>query len=129
MIVIVLSNVSTKAGEVHISYYVNGRQYREKVGRKKDGITERMAKEALKSREGAITQGKFDIAQTKIYPFFSTLIEQYLEYSKAHKKSYERDTTSVKHLKPFFGNKRINDINSWLIEKYKMKRKEEIKAK
>ena len=113
----------------YVSYYVEGRQCREKVGRQKDGITERMAKEALKSREGAIAQGRFDIAQTKTYPTFTKLIEQYLEWSKAHKKSYERDTTSVKHLRPFFGNRRINDINPWLIEKYKMRRKVEIKAK
>ena len=112
----------------YISYYVSGKQHRERVGCQKDGTTERQAKEALKSRVGSIVQGKFDIAQTKSYQLFSKLIEQYLEYSKAHKKSYERDTTSVKHLKPFFGNNRIDDINPWLVEKYKMKRKEEIKA-
>ncbi len=113
----------------YISYYVEGEQHRERVGRQKDGITERMAKEALKSREGAVAQGRFDLAQSKTYPQFTKLMEQYLDYSKAHKKSYERDTTSVKHLQPFFGNKRINDISPWLIEKYKMKRKEELKSK
>jgi len=112
-----------------ISYYVNGRQYREKVGRHKDGITERMAREALKSREGAVAQGRFDIAQTKTYPTVDKLMEQYLEWSKAHKKSYERDTTSAKHVRPFFGNRRINDVSPWLIEKYKMQRKGEIRAR
>lgn len=113
----------------YISYYANGQQVREKIGRQKDGVTERQAKEALQSRTGSIVQGKFDIAQVKKYPVVSKLMEQYLEYSRANKKSSERDLTSSKHLIPFFGNKRINEVTPWLIEKYKIKRKEEIKAK
>lgn len=113
----------------YISYYVNGKHVREKVGRQKDGVTERMAREALKSREGDISQGKFNLAQTKKYPVFDKAIEEYLAYSETHKRSYGRDITSSKHLKPFFGSKRLNEINSWHVEKYKMKRKDEIKAK
>ncbi len=113
----------------YVSYYVDGKQYKERVGRQKDGITERMAKEALKSREGALTQGKFDIAQVKSSPKFDRLMDEYLDWSKAHKKSYRRDEISSKHLKPFLGSKRVNEINPWLIEKYKIKRKEEIKAR
>ena len=113
----------------YISYYVNGQQVREKVGRQKDGVTERQAKEALQSRSGSVVQGKFDIAQVKKYALVSKLMDQYLEYSRANKKSAERDLTSSKHLLPFFGNKRINEVTPWMIEKYKIKRKEEIKAK
>jgi len=113
----------------YISYYVNGQRVREKVGRQKDGVTERQAKEALQSRTGSVVQGKFDIAQVKKYALVSKLMDQYLEYSRANKKSAERDLTSSKHLLPFFGNKRINEVTPWLIEKYKIKRKEEIKAK
>jgi integrase len=113
----------------YVSYYVDGTQHKERVGRQKDGITGRMAKEALRSREGAITQGKFDIAQSKSSPRFDRLMAEYLGWSKAHKKSHRRDEVSSKHLKPSFGNKRINDITPWLIEKYKIKRKEEITAR
>lgn len=112
-----------------ISYYVNGEQKRETVGHQRNGVTEKQAKEALKSREGAIIQGKFDIAQTKTSPLFSKTMKEYLEWSRSNKKAYKRDITSSNHLLPVFGNKRLDEVNKWLIEKYRMKRKVEIMAK
>jgi integrase len=117
-----------KGSTWYIEYYYQGKQEREKVGRTKDGITEKQAKEALKARMGDIVKGKFDIAQTKSFPLFSKLMKDYLEWSTANKKAYERDFASAKHLSPFFGNKRIDEIDNWLIEKYRMKRKQEIKS-
>lgn len=111
-----------------IAYYHNGKQVREKVGTIKEGVTERQAKEALKARMGDIVKGKFDIAKTKSYPTFKQLMQEYLEWSESNKRSFERDISSSKHLLPFFGNKRINEIDNWFIEKYRMKRKQEIKS-
>lgn len=113
----------------YIEYYYQGEQCREKVGRKKDGVTERMAKESLKSRMGDVAKGKFDIAQTKSYPTLNKLVTEYLEWSKVHKRSYERDAASAKHIKAYFGNKRSNEVSPWLLEKYKAKRRDEIIAK
>jgi integrase len=114
-----------------IEYYHEGTQYREKVGRSKDGITESMAKEALKSREGDIVKDKFDLAKTKTHPLFSKVMQEYLEHSKADKKpnSYRRDLISSKHLLDYFGNKRIDAIDLWIVKKYQKKRKEEIIAR
>lgn len=47
-------------------------------------------------------------------------------YSKQNKKSWKRDETSLKSLKPFFKGKMIQDIGSELIERYKAKRKTEV---
>jgi len=69
-----------KGSTWYVEYYVQGIQKRERVGRKQDGITERIAKEALKSRMGDISQGKFDLAQTKQYPLFSKAIAEYIEF-------------------------------------------------
>ena len=78
---------------------------------------------------GSIVQGKFDLAQTKTYPSFTRLTKEYLEWSGANKKAYKRDISSSNHLLPFFGNKKIDEVNKWLIEKYRMERKDELKAK
>ncbi|HXX35948.1 MAG TPA: tyrosine-type recombinase/integrase, partial [Thermodesulfobacteriota bacterium] len=53
--------------------------------------------------------------------------EQYLEFSLANKKprTATRDTVSVKPLQGFFGGKFLSEINPFLIEKYKQKRKED----
>ena len=119
------------SGARSIEYYDNGTQYREKVGRSKDGITESMAKKALQSRVGDITKGTFDLAKTKTYPLFSKLLKEYLEHSKTDKKlnSYRRDLVSSKHLFEYFGNKRIDAIDLWNVKKYQKKRKEDIIAR
>jgi integrase len=115
-------------GAWYIEYYYKGKQKKERVGRVKDGITEKKAKKALHAREGEIAQGRFNIAQTKTYPLFEKFIKDYLDYSKTHKRSYERDLTSSKHLTPFFNNKTIDEITPLMIERYKKSRKDEIKA-
>ena len=111
-----------------IEYYHEGTQYRERVGRSKDGITQSMAKKALQSRMGDISKGTFQLAKAKTYPLFSKLMVEYLEYSKTHKatNTYNSNVVRSKHLLSYFGNKRINEITTWDIDKYKKKRKGEI---
>lgn len=51
---------------------------------------------------------------------------EFLEWSKLHKRSYNRDVTIVNHLFKFFGNKQIRDIKNVDIERYKRKRVGEV---
>jgi integrase len=71
-------------------------------------------------------EGKFEIAQTKKPVLFDKLVERYLEYSKGIKKSYTRDITSTKALLNFFGGKTLQQITSWLVDKYKAQRQKSI---
>jgi integrase len=112
----------------YIEFYHDNKQHREKVGCSKDGIKEKHAKEALQARMGDIAKGKFDIAQTKTYPAFSKFMDKYLEWSESRKRSFKRDMTSSKHLRPFFKNKKVNEIDPLMIERYIRNRKAEIKA-
>ena len=57
----------------YIRYSTEGHRVKEKVGREKHGITEAMAKEALKSGQGDVVKGKFDLAKVKTFPLFSSL--------------------------------------------------------
>ena len=112
----------------YIRYNHNGEQIVEKVGRTIDGFTKKQAENALTSRRGDIVQGRFNVAQTRQYPRFNKLMAEYLEYSKMHKKAFRRDTVSAKHLLPFFGKKRTDEITTFMIEQYKKKRQDKIKA-
>jgi integrase len=112
----------------YIQYYYRGVVEREKVGRDTDGVTKTLAKKALATREGDIAKDKFDLARIKKYPIFSKLMDKYLEWSETHKRSFKRDLSTYKHLKPFFGKVRIDDITPFMIERYKSKRKKEIQA-
>jgi len=54
------------------------------------------------------------------------LIAEYIELNPSNKKHTRRDEISLLHLKPFFGNKRMDEIKSLMIERYKRERKQEI---
>ncbi len=50
---------------------------------------------------------------------FLTVQEKFLEWSKLHKRSYERDVILVNHLTKFFGNRLLEDITPLEVEQYK----------
>ena len=58
---------------------------------------------------------------------FEKFKEDYLEYSRGKQETEVlfRDECSLKHLSKFFGGKMLSDINPFLVEKYKLNRKEE----
>ncbi len=105
----------------YIDFYEGGKRYTERVGK----VSESVAKEKETIRRSEVIRGEWKPKVVKVS--FEKFKEQYLEYSQANKKPRTalRDTVSLKPLQSFFGNKFISEINPFLIEKYKMKRKEE----
>ena len=88
-------------GKYGIDYYFEGQRVREVVGNSK-----REAAEALAVKKAEIVQGRYHFKSKSENLRLKDLSEQYLEYSKANKKSYVRDTILVKHLVTFFKNKK-----------------------
>jgi integrase len=109
-----------KGDNYYIDYYFEGRRVREMVG-----PSWKQAQDALNARKGEIAQGKFELESKRPSPRLKDFSERYLEYSRANKKSHERDYYSLRHLNTFFGNKRLTEITPWLIEKYKLQRRKE----
>ena len=111
----------------YLDYYMpDGKRKREVVsiqGVDPSKITQRDALNALAVRKSAIAQGKFDIIKTNKPLKFEILLEKYIEWAKDNHRSYDRDLTATKQLFLFFKGKKVNDINSWAIEKYKSERK------
>lgn len=119
-----------KKGETwYVQYYFNSELVREKVGQSWKGVTRKQAVEALKSREGDIVQGRFNIAQTKSYPKFNITIEKYLDWSASHKRSHRQELYFAKQLTAFFGTKKLDEINPLMVERYKKMRKDDIKGR
>lgn len=112
-----------KRGRIYyIDYYYQGRRIRERVGPNK-----KLASQALDARKGSIVQDRYDLKRPRTEIRFSVFTKKYLEYSRANKKSYKRDEVSIKALMPYFGDKLLSEITSWLIEKYKVSRREVVK--
>ncbi len=105
----------------YINFWYKGKQYRESVG----PVTKGIAKEKLVIRKREVIQGEYKPKEVRVS--FKKFSEQYMKYSKGNKrpKSSLRDDCCLKHLLPFFGGKGLSEISPFLIEKYKLGRKNE----
>jgi len=114
-------SVFKKGKNWYIDYYYNGRRIREKVGPSK-----KQAKDVLNKRKTQIAEKKFLDVKRNENISFSEFSNYFLEnYSKVNKRSWKRDQLSIKHLKKFFGNKKLYEITPQDIENYKKKRLED----
>jgi integrase len=88
-------------------------------------VAKSVAEEKLAIRRSEIIRGEWK--PKKVHSPFDKFKEQYLEWSKGNKKpkSSLRDESSLKHLSRFFGGKALSEISSFMVEKYKLTRKEE----
>lgn len=111
----------------YIAFYDHGKQIKEKVG-PVGLITKGQAEEALKARMGEVVQGRFTLEVKKETIFFNELVERYLDYSKVNHRSYKRSVTISRILSRFYTGMKLADISSWLVEKFKIERKNEGKA-
>ena len=106
-----------KVGNIwYIDYYCEGRRMREPASKKK---TE--AEEMLEARKTDIVRGEFHLpGKRKIK--FEKFAQEYLEYAKINKRSWERDRVILGHLMPHFKGMALSKINPKHIEDYKRTR-------
>ena len=104
----------------YIDFHYEGKRITERVGR----VSRSVAEEKLDIRRSEVIRGEWKPKVVKI--LFEKFKEDYLKYSKGNKKpnSSLRDECSLKHLSKFFGAKMLSDITPFLVEKYKLTRKE-----
>ncbi len=108
----------------YIAYYVNGEQIKEKIGTS-PLVTKGQAELALKARLGEVVQDRYKLEKAKNRIRLSKLIEQYMNWITENQKGYSREVTISKHFLEFIGDKYIDSISTWDIEKYKSKRKQD----
>jgi len=108
----------------YIAYYANGEQIKEKIGTV-PLVTKGQAELALKARLGEVVQDRFKLEKTKNRIRLSKLIEQYMDWITENQKGYSREVTISKHFLEFIGDKYIDSISTWDIEKYKSIRKQD----
>ena len=120
----------TKGGGItyYIRYEHQGKDVKEKIGKKSQGITLEIAKKALKSRIGDIVQGKFKLEQIQKPIPFSVLREQYEEWARANWRDYSNGKTHIKSIGGYFKNKPLSEITPWHIEKWKAERHKGVEA-
>ena len=106
----------------YIDYYVHGRRKREKIGPSK-----KLAEEVLRKRKVQIAENRFLDIKKEEKVKFSELAAMFMElHSKPNKRSWKSDENSLKFLLPFFGDRHLHEITPDLIERYKIKRRQEV---
>jgi integrase len=102
----------------YIDFYAQGRRVREKVGPNK-----KLAEKVLSKVKTEVTENRYLDIRRKPKVKFDTLVQQYLQYAKANKRSWNRDEFSLKSLAQSFSGKYLYEINPFLIENYKTERR------
>lgn len=107
-----------KNGGWFIDYWHHGKRYRKKISPVK-----KQAEPALNKIKVPIAENKIsDVKKQQRIRYEDTAKDYIGRYSRINKRSFARDETSIKHLTPFFGNKRLYEISPQMIEGYKAKR-------
>ena len=97
-----------------LDYRVNGYRTIESLGR----ITKRQAELIMAQRQKEIAEGKFPIIKDYKKVLFFDICHEFLEWSRAHKRSYLRDEGIIKNLKSYFGNIPLYQITRRKAEEY-----------
>jgi integrase len=106
--------VFKKQGVYWIDYYMQSHRKRERIDPDK-----RLAETVHRNRKVAIAEGKFLEKKRPVTTTFDELAHVYLPSSRKNKRSWDRDTRSVKHLETMFRGKWLTEITPADIEHYK----------
>jgi site-specific recombinase XerD len=102
-----------------INYYIEGKRFREKVGRRSDAVT-LYQRRKTDARMGV----KMPEVRVRRAALFQEIAADALVYSKEHKASYPGDRSTVGKLLPVFGKVPLDNITPQTIKAYLDKRED-----
>lgn len=112
-----------------ITYTLNGKFIREKVGSPAEGITIQFCS-ALRSKRTSIDRLKEDAPMNKkIIPTFDEAFEMYVKKIEGKSDTLNQINRYKLHVKPTFGNHKLDDISTEMLEDFKRKSKTLISQK
>ncbi len=109
----------------YIDFTFKGQRIRESIGHSKKN-----AQKVIRKKETEIVENKYlDIRKEPDPVKFHDFAKEYLQWARANKKTStcSRDVYIIRHFDKEFEGKNIQDITAWQIEKYKTRRKEDLK--
>lgn len=109
----------------YIDFTFHGQRIREMIGPSRKGAQKVIDKKKAEIAENKFLDVRKDPDPVKFYDF----AKEYLQWAKTNKKpsSYQREISRMRVLSKEFETKAIQAITTWDIERYKAKRKEEVK--
>src|SRR5262249_16003843 len=73
-----------------------------------------------------VIEGRLNPAKARKSPRFEAFADDYIDWLRTNKKpqSVARAEAALKHLLPFFGQRKLSDLTPWHVEQYKKARKQ-----
>ena len=109
----------------YIDFTFKGQRIRESIGPSRKGAEKVIAKKKAEIAENKFLDKRKEPDPIRFYDF----AKEYLQWAKVNKKpsSLRRTTSLMRQLSQEFEEKNLSEITPWQIEKYKAKRKEQVK--
>lgn len=102
-----------------ITYKVEGRKIWEKIGWLSKGYSEKLASDKRDDRIHAMRHGEDLPIQKKKTPLLNDAWAKYETWAEANKRARDDISRYNKHIKPRFGERRMNDISAFDLERMK----------
>lgn len=107
----------------YYSFTVHGRR----ISGSTKALNKTLARQIAEAKKIDLLRDQVNLKVKRRMPL-QELASEFLDWSKAHKRSYKRDVVLAGHLTTFMGSKDIVDISSLDVEEYKKKRVKEVKG-
>ncbi|MEW6088085.1 MAG: site-specific integrase [bacterium] len=115
-----MGSISKRGKIFWIKYYRHGKYYRESS----ESTKETDAKKLLKLREGEVAEGRFQGLKIEKISFEELTEDIITDYKVNSRKSLSRLIKSLKHLREYFKDFRVNEITTYHVKIYILNRQE-----
>ena len=107
----------------YITYRLKGKLYREKIGSNKEGVSASYASK-IRAKRTSIDRLKEDAPMHKIVvPTFDEAFNMYMNKIEGKSDTNNQKQRYALHVKPFFGEHKLDDITTEMLEDFKRKSK------
>ena len=107
----------------YITYKLKGKLYREKIGSNKEGVSASYASK-IRAKRTSIDRLKEDAPMHKIVvPTFDEAFNMYMNKIEGKSDTNNQKQRYELHVKPFFGEHKLDDITTEMLEDFKRKSK------
>ena len=115
-----------KSGKWYFEAMIRGKRYHRAIS---EAVTKKDAETYFNAFKTDLLRGKLDLVENIGCKLFKDLADEYIKYSEGNHRSYKTNVAKAQKFKKLWGNRQLKDISPMDIEKYKINRKKEIKAK
>ena len=115
-----MSVYQSKQGTWFYKFVINRQQYHKSIP---EAASKRDAEKAEAILKAQLLQGKYDLVEGKGEMFFDQLVLVFIKHGEISRIGWHSDKYTVENIREFFSGKKLKDITPFMVEKYRLYRK------